>query len=207
MAYTREELDWVEAEWAFHLHGRSAFLSREDFAQLQKWDGEGVPADAIVVAMEAYFARRAKRASARGFVALSHLERDVAKAVKLREALRRAEPEAPTGSSMEGWEKVQEPLRSDPKARLAFEAWGRMRASAPSPDSPGYLEHFDGERKARRALLALAEAALGPRAEGMRRELASRLTESGIPEDTVVWKRAWEHHWGRLVGEAWGLPA
>lgn len=204
MAYTREELDWVEAEWAFHLHGRSAFLSREDFAQLQKWDGEGVPADAIVSAMEAYFARRAKRASTRGFIALSHLERDVAKAVKLREALRRAEPET---LNMEGWEKVKEPLRSDPKARLAFEGWKRLRAAAPSPDSPGYLEHFDAERQARRALLALAEAALGPEAEGLRRELASRLSESGIPEGSLVWKRAWEHHWGHLVADTWGIQA
>ncbi|NTV76291.1 MAG: hypothetical protein HGA66_19075, partial [Holophaga sp.] len=25
MPYTREELDWMEAEWAFHLHGRQAW--------------------------------------------------------------------------------------------------------------------------------------------------------------------------------------
>ncbi len=204
MAYTREELDWVEAEWAFHLHGRSAFLSREDFAQLQAWGSEGVPAEAVIGAMEAYFARRAKRASARGFVALSHLERDVLKAVKLHEALRRAEPEA---LPVAGWDKVKEPLRSDPKARLAFDVWQRLRASAPSPESPGYLEHFDAERQGHRALLVLAEAALGPKAQGMQRELTSRLLESGIQEGTLVWRRAWEHHWGRLVGEAWGIPA
>ena len=39
MPFTREELDWMEAEWAFHLHGRSAFMSREDFLQLQVWAG------------------------------------------------------------------------------------------------------------------------------------------------------------------------
>ena len=49
-----------------------------------------MPADAIVNAMEAYFTRRAKRAKARAFVALSHLAKDVAKAVKLRSALERA---------------------------------------------------------------------------------------------------------------------
>jgi len=76
MLYTREELDWMEAEWAFHLHGRSAFMSREDFLQLQVWAGEGVPADAIVNAMETYFTRRAKRAKARSFVALDHLAKD-----------------------------------------------------------------------------------------------------------------------------------
>lgn len=200
MAYSREELDWVEAEWAFHLHGRSAFLSREDFSQLQAWDGEGVPAQVIVNAMEAYFARRAKRPRPRGFSALAHLERDVAKAMKLREAMRRAEPQA-----VEGWDRVREPLGSDPRARLAFEAWRRLQASAPLPDSPGYLEHFDAERQAHRGLVALAEAALGERAESLRADLAARLAEAGIPEGTLVWKRAWEHHWSRLVCEAWGI--
>ena len=124
------------------------------------------------------------------------------KATKLRLALDRAEPEAP----VEGWERVKGPFSADPKARLAFEAWQRLRASAPAPDSPGYLEHFDAARQAHRALVALAEAALGPGAEAMRGELTARLTESGIPEGGLVWKRAWEHHWSRLVCEAWGLP-
>jgi len=202
MTFSREELDWIEAEWAFHLHGRSAFLSREDFVQLQAWDAEGVPAEAIVAAMETYFERRAKRARPRSFIALAHLERDVAKAVKLREALRKAEPSAATG---EGWNRVKEPLASDPRARLAFETWRRLQASAPLPDSPGYLEHFDAERQAHRALVALAEAALGPMAEGLKADLAGRLTEADIPEGTLVWKRAWEHHWSRQVCETWGI--
>ena len=202
MTFSREELDWIEAEWAFHLHGRSAFLSREDFVQLQAWDADGVPAEAIVAAMETYFERRAKRARPRSFIALAHLERDVAKAVKLREALRKAEPSAATG---EGWNRVKEPLASDPRARLAFETWRRLQASAPLPDSPGYLEHFDAERQAHRALVALAEAALGPMAEGLKADLAGRLTEAGIPEGTLVWKRAWEHHWSRQVCETWGI--
>jgi len=202
MTFSREELDWIEAEWAFHLHGRSAFLSREDFAQLQAWDKEGVPAEALIGAMETYFGRRAKRAKPRSFVALAHLERDVAKAMKLREALRRAEPEA---VEVAGWEGVKEPLASDPRARAAFEAWRRLQGSMPSPDSPGYLEHFDAERQAYRAFVALAEAALGGRAEGLREELGTRLRESKISEGTLVWKRAWEHHWSRLVCEGWGI--
>jgi len=202
MTFSREELDWIEAEWAFHLHGRSAFLSREDFTQLQAWDAEGVPAEAIVAAMETYFERRAKRARPRSFIALAHLERDVAKAVKLREALRKAEPSVATG---EGWNRVKEPLASDPRARLAFDTWRRLQASAPLPDSPGYLEHFDAERQAHRALVALAEATLGPMAEGLKADLAGRLTEASIPEGTLVWKRAWEHHWSRQVCETWGI--
>jgi hypothetical protein len=199
MAYTREELDWIEAEWAYHLHGRSAFLSREDFARLMAWNGRGVPADAIVSAMEAYFERRARRPRPRAFVALSHLD----KVLKLREALQRAEVEAPdTG----GWEAVQEPLRSDPRARSAFEAWRRLQAAAPSPDSPGFLDHFDAERKALAELVGLAEAALGPRAEAISADLRERLAASKLQEDTFVWKRAWDHHWSRLVCEAWGIP-
>jgi hypothetical protein len=203
MSYTREELDWIEAEWAYHLHGRSAFLSREDFGQLMVWNGQGVPADAIVSAMETYFERRAKRPKPRAFVALSHLDKDVAKILKFREALRRAEAETP---ALTGWDIVLEPLRSDPKARSGFEAWRRLQASAPLPDAPGFLEHFDAEQRALAALVKLAEAALGPRTEMVAADLRTRLAESKLEEGSFVWKRAWEHHWKRLVCEAWGIP-
>jgi len=127
-----------------------------------------------------------------------------------REAERSLRPEVETHNSGASWQaawaKVAEPLRSDPQARLAFEEWQRVRGLAPSPDSPGYLDHFDSERQAQRALVALAEAALGARAEAVRAELAEGLAKSGIQEGTVVWKRAWEHHWSRKISEAWGLP-
>ncbi len=202
MPYSREELDWMEAEWAFHLHGRQAFMSREDFLQLQVWDGEGIPADAVVGAMEAYFERRAKREKPRTWVALAHIARDVAKAAKLRAALGRAE--GPSGD-LSGWDAVKEPLCSDPRARSAFEAWKRAQAAAPAPDSPGFLDHFDQERKLQRELLALAEGALGPRAEALREELTARLAEAKLQEGTLVWKRAWDHHWSRTVCDAWGI--
>lgn len=203
MAYTREELDWIEAEWAYHLHGRSAFLSREDFAQLQAWDGQGVPADAVVNAMETYFERRAKRPKPRTFVSLSHLAKDVAKAMKVREALRRTEAEA---APVEGWDDVLEPLHSEPRARASFEAWCRLRANAPPPDSAGFLDHFDAERRAFGELVALAEGALGLRAQDLREDLKQRLDASKLQEGTFVWKRAWDHHWARLVCEAWRIP-
>jgi hypothetical protein len=203
--YTREELDWMEAEWAFHLHGRSAFMSREDFLQLQLWAGEGVPADAIVNAMDAYFQRREKRAAARSFVALEHLAKDVAKAVKLRQALDRAG--AAQGRPGPGaWDAVKEPLRADPRGRSLFEAWKRLQAAAPPPDAPGFLDHFDAERKALKELVALAELRLGPGAEPLREELRARLTESRLVEGTLVWKRAWDHHWMKAVCERWGIP-
>ena len=204
MSYTREELDWIEAEWAYHLHGRSAFLSREDFNQLLQWDGQGIPADAIVSAMETYFERRAKRAKPRTYVALAHLDKDLAKVMKLREALRRAEVETP---ALEGWDAVKEPLRSDPRARAAFDAWRRLQAGAPSPDAPGFLDHFDAERKAQAELVKQAEAALGQQRESLAAGLAERLRESKLQEGSFVWKRAWEHHWSRLVCEAWGIPS
>jgi hypothetical protein len=204
MSYTREELDWIEAEWAYHLHGRTAFLSREDFTQLLEWNTQGTPAEAIVNAMETYFERRLKRPKPRTYVALAHLDKDLAKVMKLREALRRAEAETPR---LEGWDGVLEPLRSDPKARSAFETWRRLQASAPLPDSPGFLDHFDAERKALTEVVKLAEAALGPRAEEVADGLQQRLQESKLQEGSFVWKRAWEHHWSRLVCEAWQIPS
>jgi len=204
MTYSREELDWIEAEWAYHLHGRSAFLSREDFLQLLAWNGQGVPADAVVGAMETYFERRAKRPKPRTYVGLAHLEKDVARAMKLRAALQRAEAETP---ALAGWDAVREPLRADPRARVAFEAWRRLQAAVPLPDSPGFLDHFDAERKALGELVAVAEGALGPHAEGIATALRERLLEAQLKEGSFVWKRAWEHHWSRLVCEAWGIPA
>lgn len=203
MGYSRADWDWLEAEWAFHLHGRSAFLSHEDFTQLQAWDAEGIPAEAVVAAMEIYFTRRAKRPRPKSFVGISHLAKDVAKVMKLRAAMARA-GDAPLAG---GWDQVKEPLRSDPEARAAFEAWRRSQAALPMPDSPGFLEAFDAERAALTALLAKAEAALGPQAGPLRAELKTRLLEARIPEEGLVWRRAWTHHWGKRVAEAWGLPS
>ena len=203
MGYARADWEWLEAEWAFQLHGRSAFLSREDFAQLQAWEGEGVPAEAVVAAMEAYFARRAKRERPKSFIAVSHLAKDVVKVMKVRTAMARV-GNAPVAG---GWEKVREPLRSDPEARSAFEAWRRAQAALPMPDSAGFLEAFDAERAAFGALLAKAEAALGPQAAPLQAELKARLLDARISEDGLVWRRAWAHHWGKMVAEAWGLPS
>lgn len=202
MIYSESEIAWVEAEWAFHLHGRSAFLSREDFAQLMVWAKADVPADLIVNAMETYFERRTRQARPRTFLALKHLEKDVAKGMKLRAALARAEAPIPAGA---GWDRVVEPLKSEPRARVAFDAWKRLQASAPAPDSPGFLEHFDAERAALRAFAVLAEDALGPRRTDLEGQLTARLQEAHVTPDGPVWKRAWEHHWIRMVCEAWGV--
>lgn len=201
MAYSPEELDWIEAEWAFHLHGRSAFLSREDFLQLQAWGSQGLPAEAVVAAMEAYFQRRARRKRPKAFIALSHLEKDVQKAGQLRAALARAgEAVAP-----EEWNQVALPLREDLPARRAFEAWRLMQAATPAPDNPAFLEHFDAERKALQDLVDRAEWALGPRVEPLREALRQRLLEAKLEPEGLIWRRAWSHHWSRMVLGGWGI--
>ncbi|WP_243383735.1 hypothetical protein [Geothrix alkalitolerans] len=203
MSYTREEKDWLEREWAFRAWGRAGLLSTDDYRQVLAWEAEGVPMDLVVSALNAFFDRRGKREKPRTFVALKHLDRDVAKAVKLREAVARAGPELDAGR---GWDQVKKPLGGDPAAKAAFEAWQRLRVVAPSPESAGYLAHHDQEREARAALLALAEDALGPAAEGLKTELRQRLEASDMKEGSLVWKRAWNHHWARLVAAAWNLP-
>lgn len=203
MTYTREELDWIEAEWALHLHGRQAFLSREDFVQVQAWEAAGAPADLVVNALAAFFERRSKRPRPRAFVAMAHADKDVAKALQLRRSLAKAGP-APAGA---GWDAVKEPLRSDPRARAAFDAWAALKAAAPAPDAPGFLDHFDQERLAHRALVDLAATALGPAAGELRAALEARLRQAELSEGGALWARAWAHHWGRMVCEAWGLPA
>lgn len=203
MPYTREEKDWLEREWAFRAWGRAGLLSTDDYRQVLAWEAAAVPMDLVVSALNDFFDRREKREKPRTFVALKHLDRDVAKAVKLREAVDRAGPGMDTGK---GWDQVKAPLRDDPAAKSAFEAWQRLRASAPSPESAGYLAHHDEEREARAALLALAETALGPAGESLRGELRQRLEASDMKEGSLVWKRAWNHHWARLVASSWALP-
>jgi hypothetical protein len=169
---------------------------------LRAWSLEGIPPEAVVNAMEAYFARRAKRGRSTGFVSLAQLARDVAKAMKLRAALARAEPAA----GVQGWEGVREPLASDAKARSLFGAWKQLQAAAPAPDSPGFLDHYDAERKAFKELLAHAEERLGDQAGPLRDNLGARLAESKLQEGTLVWRRAWDHHWSRILCESWGIP-
>jgi fructokinase len=72
--------------------------------------------EVVVSALNAFFDRREQREKPRTFVALKHLDRDVAKAVKLREAVLRAGPALDAGK---GWEQVKAPLREDPAAKAA----------------------------------------------------------------------------------------
>ncbi|WP_306589732.1 hypothetical protein [Geothrix sp. 21YS21S-4] len=203
MAYSREEKDWLEREWAFRAWGRAGLLSTDDYRQVLAWEAAGVPMDLVISALNGFFDRREGKAKPRTFVALKQVDRDVAKAVKLRESSLRAGPELAAAGD---WDRVKAPLKGDPAARAAFEAWQRVRAAAPSPESAGYLDHHDRERAARAHMLALAEAALGPASALLEAGLRERLEASGMKEGSLVWTRAWSHHWGRLVAAAWNLP-
>jgi len=203
MEYSSEEWSWIEAEWAFHCHGRAAFISPEDFRQAKAWAEEGIPAEVLVVAMGTFFERRAKRPRPRAFVALAHLGKDVAKAMSFRKALSRA------GEALKidfpDWDAVKEPLKSDPKARAAFEAWMRLKQDTFLPESPGYLEHLDSERKAYKVFIEIAAENLGPSRTVLEAELKEKLRAVDISEDSMVWKRAWDYHFSKDVCAAWDL--
>jgi hypothetical protein len=153
--------------------------------------------------MGTFFERRARRPRPRAFVALTHLEKDVAKAMSFRKALFRAGKALKT--NFQGWDAVKEPLKSDPKARAAFEAWMCLKLDSFSEDSSGYLEHLDAEREAYRAFIEIAAGKLGTSRIALEAELTEKLRSVDIPESSVVWKRAWDHHFAKDVCTAWGL--
>jgi hypothetical protein len=203
MEFSQEEWSWLEAEWAYHCFGRTAFLSPEDFRQAKEWAEQGVPAEAIVMAMGAFFTRRSKRPRPRAFVALSHIKKDVDKAMSYRKALAKAGEATVPG--LPEWDSAKNPLKADPRAKAAFEEWMMLKRGAPLPESPGYLEHLDSERKAYMSFVAIAAALLGPNLAPIEAELSSKLKSLDIQESSVVWKRAWEHHLAKDVCAAWGL--
>ncbi len=202
MPWSREDIEWLEREWAYRAFGRAGLMSPEDFQTWKGWEKESIPVDLVVSALNAYFDRRDKRARPRTFVALKHIVKDVEKGVKLRESLHRAGPELVT----EGWDAVAPSLRSNEQARSAFEAWRRARAALPDPTDPNYLDRFDEERQAHSALVAQAESALGVQAEGLRDDLRSRLVAAQLEEGGPLWTRAWKHHWAKVVLDHFGVP-
>lgn len=50
--YSREDLDRIEAEWAFHFRGRAALMDAEDFKAIQLCAAHDVPPDRIVQAIQ-----------------------------------------------------------------------------------------------------------------------------------------------------------
>ncbi|MDR0498881.1 MAG: hypothetical protein LBH03_03975 [Holophagales bacterium] len=203
MEYSSDEWGWIEAEWAFCCHGRAAFISPGDFRQAKAWAEAGIPAEVLVAAMGVFFERRARRPRPRAFVALSHLGKDVAKEMSFRKTLSRA------GEALKvdfpAWDSVKEPLQSDFKAKAAFEAWMRLKCDAVLPESSGYLEHLDSEHEAYRTFIEIAAESLGPDRAVLEAGLTEKLRAVDISEGSVVWKRAWDHHFAKDICAAWGL--
>ncbi|MCL1892854.1 MAG: hypothetical protein FWG02_01290 [Holophagaceae bacterium] len=203
MEYSSEEWNWIEAEWAYHCFGRTAFLSPEDFRQAKAWAEQGIPPKILVDAMGVFFARRAKRPRPRAFVALSHLKKDVEKAMSFFNTISRAGE--PIEFDFPLWDKVTEPLKSNPRAKVSFDIWMQIKHSAPPPESSGYLEFLDSEGRARRAFVEIVTETLGNRCISIEQKLREKLCAIDIPEGSVVWKRAWDHHFAKDVCSEFGI--
>ena len=50
--YSKEELDQIEAEWAFQLNGRMAFLGVDDFRALKLCHSFGIPAGQVIASLQ-----------------------------------------------------------------------------------------------------------------------------------------------------------
>jgi hypothetical protein len=102
--------------------------------------------------------------------------------------------------------KFQELIRLDPKAKELYDALRALKATCLAPDAPGFLDHFDKECRVFKDLVAVGEERLDASvAESLRKDLHASLVESKLPEGTLVWRRAWDHHWSRIVCNAWGI--
>ncbi|WP_306598847.1 hypothetical protein [Geothrix sp. 21YS21S-2] len=102
-------------------------------------------------------------------------------------------------------ERFRELVRLEPRVLTIYEEWKALKAKAPAPDSPGFLDHFDAERKKFNELVVLAEGQLGDRKKHLQDELRARLVASKLQEESLVWRRAWNHHWNRIICEMWDI--
>lgn len=138
---------------------------------------------------------------------LRHLDRQIIGEVRQRIAKAREAAEAASRAGADTtWALVSPSFRMIPGVKAAFDAWQRLQASAPLPTAAGYLFHHDQEREARLAVIALAEAALGARADTLRADLHRHLEALDMKDGSLVWKRAWNNRWAHLVAQAWSLP-
>ncbi len=204
--YTRQEFDWIEAEWAYGCHGRQTFLSVDDFRQVEQWQAAGIRAASVVEAMTAFFVRLAQRPRRPNRIKLAWIQPELDKAQARQQ--RFAELPLVKFPATANWDKVIEPLKSDPQAKQAWTQWWFLKFNEPGPDAPGWLDHFDQTRAAEAQLLKLAEAHLD-RLSGItnpRSTLALQLSEQGLQKGTDLYTRVWRHHWTRAVFKAFNVP-
>jgi hypothetical protein len=110
-----------------------------------------------------------------------------------------------TSATRESLAKMDPRFQVFPGAREAFVEWQHTVAQAPAADSPGFLDHFDLERKAFRKVIGLGEAFLGQRALGLKTEVEARLRAANMKPDSLVWRRGMDHHFSRAIAEALGI--
>lgn len=101
-------------------------------------------------------------------------------------------------SASKAMERSGIPFRKDALPLVA--KWKKLIASRPSPESAGYLEHHDQERAARAAVFTLARSTFSP---GLRKlidfSLYHRLLRAEMKPQSMVWKRAMNHHRDRSI--------
>lgn len=203
--YTRQEFDWIEAEWAYACHGRQTFLSVDDFRQVEQWQAAGIRASQVVEAMTAYFAALTLRPRRPNRIKIAWIQPFLDKL----QARARRQAELPIAQFPTSilWDQVIEPLKSDPQAKEVWSKWWFLKASEPGPDAPGFLDHFDHTRAAEAHLLKLAEAhlrSLG--AANPEAQLTAQLAEQNLTPGTDLYTRVWRHHWTRAVFRAFNVP-
>jgi hypothetical protein len=110
-----------------------------------------------------------------------------------------------TSATRESLAKMDPRFQVFPGAREAFVEWQHTVAQAPAADSPGFLDHFDLERKAFRKVIGLGEAFLGQQALGLKTEVEARLRAANLKPDSLVWRRSMDHHFSRAIAEALGI--
>lgn len=203
--YTRQEFDWIEAEWAYACHGRQTFLSVDDFRQVEQWQAAGICAASVVEAMTAYFTRLAQRPRRPHRIKIAWIQPELDKAQARQQRL--AELPVVHFPAAANWDQVIEPLRSDPQAKQAWTQWWFLKFNEPGPDAPGFLEYFDQTRAAEAQLLKLAEAHLRTLgAANPEAQLATQLAEQNLTPGTDLYKRVWRHHWTRAVFKVFNVP-
>ena len=104
-----------------------------------------------------------------------------------------------------GWGNVIEPLKSDLKAFAAYKLYEHHKATAPTLESPGFLDHYCQGNALFADLITLAEAKMGHKAGPLREGLTTKLLDRKIQPDSLVWNRAWASHWHRIVLEFWRI--
>lgn len=118
-----------------------------------------------------------------------------------------AELERSSPDKTDGWSALLPEFRVVPGVREAWVEWRHLHGSAPSPDSPGFLDHLDQEKSAYRKLLAHGETFLGSRAASIKAGVIARLEQAGFKSGSPAWDRASRHNVEYEIKQILGIGA